>query len=217
MRQEVITAIEKNRIMAIVRGISGSDLLDTAKALYEGGIRLMEIAFSLSGSVDFSATAEDIHRLTDAVQGKILIGAGTVMHPEQVCLAYEAGARFILSPNTDARVIGKTRELQMVSIPGALTPTEMASAHEAGADFVKLFPAASLGAGYIRAIRAPMDHIRLVAVGGIDDCNAAEYLRAGACAVGVGGHLVDKALVGQRNFAALTERAERYLQAIGRM
>lgn len=154
-----------------------------------------------------------MHRLADIMRGKMLIGAGTVVHPEQVCLAYEAGARFILSPNTDARVIGKTRELQMVSIPGALTPTEMASAHEAGADFVKLFPAASLGAGYIRAIRVPMDHIRLVAVGGIDGRNAAEYLRAGACAVGVGGHLVDKALVDQRNFAALTERAGRYLQA----
>lgn len=186
MRNALISLIEKEKLIVIVRGVEREKLIPLAKALYEGGVRLMEITYDASDTVSDETTAENIALLAESFRGRMYIGAGTVLTEKQVALTKDAGGCFIISPDTNDAVIRKTRELDMVSIPGALTPTEVMAAHRAGADFVKLFPAGALGASYLRAITAPLSHIRFLAVGGIHAQNIAEYRRAGACGFGVG-------------------------------
>ena len=142
------------------------------------------------------------------------IGAGTVLTPEQVRLTAEAGGAFIISPNTKQAVIEETKRLGLVSMPGAYTPSEIEDAHEYGADFVKLFPATSLGADYVKAVKAPLSHIRLLAVGGIDLNNIKDYLRAGACGFGMSSNIVDKKLLNEENYKGITDLAARYVAAV---
>lgn len=132
------------------------------------------------------------------------------MTEAQAALAKSAGASFVLSPNTDSAVIAKTRELDMVSLPGAFTPTEAQNAHAAGADIVKLFPASVLGSGCIKALRAPLSQLSLMAVGGIDLDNMAAYLAAGACSVGIGSNIVSQTRVEEGDFEAIRALAKQY-------
>ena len=142
------------------------------------------------------------------------IGAGTVMTAEQVAVAAEAGAEYMISPDTSEAVIKATLAAGAVSIPGALTPTEVAVAYGYGADFVKLFPAGELGLSYIKAIRAPLAHIPMLAVGGVNENNLSAFLDAGLAGVGVGSNIVDKKLIEKGDFAALTALALRYTEQI---
>jgi 2-dehydro-3-deoxyphosphogluconate aldolase/(4S)-4-hydroxy-2-oxoglutarate aldolase len=144
----------------------------------------------------------------------VYAGAGTVMSVAQVEAAAAAGARYIVSPNVDEAVIRRTVALGMLSIPGALTPSEIAAAYGMGAAFVKLFPASELGPSYIRAVRSPISHIPLLAVGGITCDNMAEYLKAGICGFGIGGNIVDMKLVNAGDYAGLTALAQRYTDRI---
>lgn len=191
MREQTIQAIKEGKIIAILRGVFPMDIVQTAEALYRGGIRLMEITFDRSGTIPSEVTCESISRASKAMAGRMLVGAGTVTTITDVEMAHRAGAKFLISPNTNEVVIRRTVELDMVSIPGSLTPTEIVAAHEAGADFVKLFPAGNMGAAYVKAVCAPLNDIRIMAVGGINAKNAAEYIQAGACGVGVGGNLAN--------------------------
>ena len=179
MRSKVIEEILQNKIIAIVRGLEGEKTLRLAEALYKGGIKLIEVTFNLSSPEKFSVTTDAIAAINKHFGDKVLAGAGTVTTPELVKMAAEAGAKYIISPNTDADVIKATRVLGLVSMPGALTPTEVMAAHNAGADFVKVFPASNLGSSYIKALRAPVSHVKLMAVGGINENNIKEYLDAG--------------------------------------
>ena len=140
------------------------------------------------------------------------VGAGTVLTKEQVRLTAEAGGKFIISPDTNEAVIKESVRLGLVSIPGALTPTEAQSAHSYGADFVKLFPVSSLGPSYIRAITAPLSHVRFLAVGGVNERNVGDYIRAGAVGVGIGGSLTS--LLSENNYEAITEMARKYVEAV---
>ena len=142
------------------------------------------------------------------------VGAGTVMTVEQVRQAAEAGAEYMISPNVDEAVIGETKRLGKVSIPGAMTPTEAAFAHKCGADIVKLFPAGLLGAAYIKAVKAPLKHIPVTAVGNVTVENCAEFIRAGAVGVGVGGSLVSATLVDEGKFDEITATARAYVAAL---
>ena len=214
MREEVIESIKKNRVIAIVRGVEPSGCLKVAEALYAGGIRLMEITYDQRDPYSWEATAKTVGALAEAFDGRMLIGAGTVTNTRLVELTHDCGGQYIISPNTDARVIGRTVELGMVSIPGAMTPTEIFSAHEAGADFVKLFPASELGVSYLKAVLAPLSHISLIATGGINPGNAKAFLNAGAVGLGVGGCLTDKAAVAAGEYFRVTEAAESFLTAI---
>ena len=214
MREQVIQAVEKEKIIVIVRGVESEKLIPLAEAMYQGGIRLLEITYSANGKVSDEQTAANIAMLAKHFEGKMFIGAGTVLTAKQVELTYQAGGKFIISPDTCPAVIEKTRALNMVSMPGALTPTEMQIAHRSGADFVKMFPVTSLGTDYIKAVKAPLSHLKLLAVGGVDENNMGDYLKAGVCGFGVGSNIIDKKMLAQNDWAGITALAEKYLQVV---
>ena len=214
MREQVIEWIEKHKVVTIVRGVASDRLIPLAEAMYEGGIRLLEVTFSANGSVSNEETAKNIELLSKHFEGRMFIGAGTVLTEKQVELTQKAGGRFIISPDTCEEVIKKTRELGLVSMPGALTPSEIMSAHRWGADFVKLFPITNMGVDYVKAVKAPLSHIRFLAVGGIDEKNMQDYLDAGVCGFGVGSNIVSKKLIEAGDFAAITALAKKYTEVI---
>ena len=211
MNERVIKEICKQKIIAIVRGISPDEAVAAAKALYEGGITLVEITFNQKAPESCVDTANAIKAIRKEMGDKMLVGAGTVTSPELVELAAEAGAAYIISPDTDPTVIAKTKELGLVSIPGAYTPTEAKQAYNAGADFVKLFPCVGNAPAYVKAICAPLNHIRFLAVGGVNADNAADFLKAGALGVGVGGNLVNKDWIKAGEFDKIREEAKKYV------
>ena len=202
--------INQNKVIAIVRGVEKDKIKDTAKALYDGGIRLIEVTFNQSSKTCIEDTVESIKAISKSVGGNICVGAGTVMTIEQTKAAIDAGAKYIISPNTDEAVIKETKRLGAVSIPGAFTPTEVVEAYKMGGDYVKLFPAGLLGTAYIKALIAPISHIPLMAVGGIDHHNLKEFLSTGIAGVGVGSSLVDKNLIKQEKWNELTLLAEKF-------
>ena len=213
-KQAIIADINRHKIIAIVRGITGETLVKTAEALYEGGIHLLEITFDQTGKISAAQTGEMIADLCRRFAGRMRIGAGTVMTAEQVRIAVAAGAEYMISPDTSREVIEETLRLGAVSIPGALTPTEVATAYAYGADFVKLFPAGELGLSYIKAIRAPLAHIPMLAVGGVNEKNIGEFLGAGLAGFGIGSNIVSKKLIDNGDFAALTALAKQYTEQI---
>lgn len=214
MQSDIISAIRKNKIIAIVRGVESRKLIPLAAALYDGGIRLMEITYSADSSVSDDETADNIGSLTKHFKGKMYIGAGTVLTEEQVKKAFNAGGQFIISPNTDSKVIKYTKKLGMVSIPGALTPSEAETAKLAGADFVKLFPVTNMGASYVKAITAPLSHIPFLAVGGVTPQNVREYLDAGVCGFGIGSNIINKKYIDSGDYSKITEPAKSYVSAV---
>lgn len=214
MRDTVIEWAYREKIIAIVRGIEPEKCLNTAQALYDGGIRMMEITYDQKNPDSWYTTADAISRIAKAFQGRMLVGAGTVTSPYLVELTYKAGGLFIISPNTNADVIRRTRELELVSMPGALTPTDVMEAWDAGADIVKLFPVSTFGPEYVRAIRAPLSHIPMMAVGGINEKNIADYLAAGAIGVGVGGNLANRKWIDAGEYHKITETARAMVAAL---
>lgn len=214
MQRDIINAIKERKIIAIVRGVEPKKLVPLAKALYDGGIRLMEITYSADGSVSDEETAAAVGALANEFDGRMYIGSGTVLTREQVKRTYDVGGRFIISPNTDAEVIRYTKELGMVSIPGALTPSEAEAANRAGADFVKLFPVTSMGTSYVKAIAAPLSHIKFLAVGGITPENIGEYLDIGVCGFGIGSNIINKEYIAEENYEKITASAKEYVMAV---
>ena len=214
MNDKLIKSIENEKIIVILRGIASEKLIPLVEAMYSGGIRFLELTYSADGRVSDEKNAENIKMLSEHFENKIYIGAGTVLNERQVELTKEAGGKFIISPDTNPCVIQRTKELGMVSIPGALTPSEIQVAHRSGADFVKLFPITNLGADYVKAIKAPLSHIRLLAVGGVNENNLSEYLRAGVCGFGIGSNIVSKKLVDENNYEEITELAKKYVSAV---
>lgn len=198
------------KVIAIVRGISETDILPTVQALKDGGITCIEVTFSMLNHEKSGETLRSIRKIKEHFGDEITLGAGTVLTPEAVVLAKEAGATYIISPNTDEAVIKETKKQGMVSIPGAVTPSEVYQAYCWGADIVKLFPAASLGLGYVKAVLGPLDGIPVTAVGGIDSTNYQSFLDAGCVGVGIGGNLVNKKLIEAGNFAEITKLALEY-------
>ena len=207
-RQEIIKDIEENKIIVILRGFSTEQLIRSVDAMEKGGIRLVEVTFDQSGIVSDDATAESIRILKEKFEGRVRVGAGTVMTERQVELAYNAGAEFIISPDSCEAVIRKTREKGMVSIPGAFTPTEAANAHRYGADFVKLFPNSEVKISYLKALATPLSHIKFLAVGGVNHENMTDYFAAGAKGIGVATAIADKKSIFSENYEEITGRAK---------
>ena len=214
MRQQVLQAVEKEKIIAIVRGVESEKCLEVAQALYDGGIRLMEITYNQKAPESWETTANTIGAIAKEFKERMFVGAGTVTTPELVELTARNGGLFIISPDTNEAVIRKTRELGLVSMPGAFTPSEVLTAHYAGADVVKLFPAGAMGTGYLKAICAPISHVKIMAVGGINEKNAAEFMAAGAVGVGVGGNLANKNWIDSGEFYKITETAKALVEAV---
>lgn len=213
MKENIIELIKKHKLIAIIRGVDSEDLVPLCQALYDGGVRLAEVTFTAGGSKD-EETAKNIGLLAEKFEGKLSVGAGTVTTERQVELTYEAGGQFIISPNTVEAVIRKTTELGLVSIPGALTPSEIYEAHSFGADFVKLFPAGNLGTSYIKAVAAPLSNIPLLAVGGVDLDNIREYMKTGICGVGIGTNIIRKSLIKAKDFDTIINLAKEYTECL---
>ena len=213
-RKATIEAIEKEKIIAIVRGADKESCVEAMSALYDGGIRLAEITFDRSGKRTPAETAAMIKLLVDTFGDKMHIGAGTVTRKEELIAAFEAGASYIISPNCDTEIISLSRKLGLVSIPAAYTATEIATAMNNGADYVKLFPANQVSAGYVKAICAPLSDAKLLAVGGVNADNAKEFLNIGFCGIGVGSNLYDNKLIKEKKFDALRELARKYSEAV---
>ena len=212
--EHVISAIRQHKLIAIVRGLSEDELLKAAEALLGGGVRLLEVTFDQSGKIPDSVTANNIRLLKQTFDGKLLIGAGTVMSENQVLAAKEAGAEYIISPDVNEAVIKKTKELGLVSIPGALTPSEIVHAYNSGADVIKLFPSDTMGIPYIKAVRAPLRHIPMLAVGGVSVSNLADVLATGVWGVGIGSGVVRHDLLARNDYAGITALAKRYTEKL---
>lgn len=214
MSNEVLNKILDGKIIAIVRGIPSEDVVSLAEALVKGGISCIEVTFDQSSEEKTRDTLKAISNIRKALGDRVCVGAGTVMSVEQVDAAVAAGAEYMISPNVNAAVITRTKALGKVSIPGAMTPTEVAYAYEMGADIVKMFPAGVLGCGYIKAVKAPLKHIPVTAVGGVNPENCADFIRAGAVGVGVGGNLVSPQYVKEGRFEEITAIAKSYVDAL---
>ena len=214
MLKKIKETILDKKIIVIVRGVESEKLIPLAEAMYDGGIRLLEITYSADGSVSDEDTAANIKALADHFGDRMYIGAGTVLTEKQVKLTKEAGGCFIISPDTNSDVIRKTKELDMVSMPGALTPTEIQKAHISGADFVKLFPITNMGVDYVKAVKAPLSHIKLLAVGGITENNMKEYIKAGVSGFGVGSNIIDKKMLAEEDYSGITALAEKYVNVL---
>lgn len=210
--EEIKEQVDREKVIAIVRGVSTEKCMKVADALYEGGIRLMEVPFNPRDPSSDEETANCIAAIAKKYAGKMLAGSGTVLTVKQVELTAQAGGSYTIAPNTNADVIRRTVELGMVAMPGAMTPTEIEYAHECGAEYVKLFPAANLGTDYVKAIRAPLSHIKLLAVGGVSEKNFADFLKAGMSGAGVGGNLANKAWIEAGEFDKITEVARQLVE-----
>lgn len=212
---QLLEQFKKDAIVAIIRGVADEKLSPLFEALYEGGIRWVEITFNQSKPETNPATAAAIRRMKTEFNGKLHVGAGTVMTLKQAELAIDAGAEFLISPNTNPEIIRYTVAQGVISMPGAYTPSEIAAAYEAGAAAVKVFPADSLGIPYFKAVMAAMSHVPLIAVGGVNENNVADYLKIGIAGVGVGSAITPKDLIADGNFAAITALAKKYTEARG--
>ena len=208
MRDYIIQKILDEKVIAIVRGVYEDDCVNLARALHEGGVNLLEVTFDQKSHEERLRTVKTIEMLVEALGDDMAFGAGPVMNVEMVEMAKKAGAKFIISPDTCEEVIRATRAMGLVSIPGALTPTEIANAHRYGADFVKVFPASDMGAPYFKNVAAPLSHIRMLAVGGVDGNNVGDYLAAGAVGAGVSSCLFKKDWIKAGEWDKITEAAK---------
>ena len=208
-KDEVIKRIVDCGVLPVVRAASPDEAKAVIKAIIAGGITTIEVTMTVPGAVGLIA------ELSAEYQDEILIGAGTVMDPETARDCIAAGARFIISPALNFDTIVYCNEVETVVMPGALTPTEVVNAWDAGADFVKVFPAGAMGgASYLKSLKAPLPHIKLIPTGGVSQTTAADFVRAGASAVGVGSDLADLQALREGNSASVTEKARNYMDLV---
>jgi 2-dehydro-3-deoxyphosphogluconate aldolase/(4S)-4-hydroxy-2-oxoglutarate aldolase len=195
-------------IIAILRAPSSEQLGNVTRALLDGGIDVIEITLTVPGALEIlAAVKKDLGQ-------RVLLGAGTVLDPETARAALFAGAEFIVSPALNLDVIRLCHRYDKLVMPGAFTPTEILAAWEAGADVVKVFPSDCVGPGYLKALRGPFPQIRMMPTGGVNLETLPAFIKAGACAVGVGGSLVEPQATREGNFDRLRDLANQYVQAL---
>jgi 2-dehydro-3-deoxyphosphogluconate aldolase/(4S)-4-hydroxy-2-oxoglutarate aldolase len=208
-KREILNKMISEGLIPVIRVASASEAIDVANAIKEGGVSFIEITMSVQGAIDV------IKELTQEYKDEIIMGAGTVLDAETGRAALLAGAQFIVSPTLNLDLIQLAHRYSAVVVPGAMTPTEILTAWNAGADMVKVFPAGQLGGpGYIKALRGPLPQILLAPTGGVNLENAGAFIRAGAAALGVGGELVDKSAVKEKRFSVITDNTRAYLKTI---
>ncbi len=208
-RTETLGRIVQKGIIPVVRAPSGEDALRVIDALREGGIDVIELTMTVPGAVKL------IEELARRYGESVVLGAGTVLDSETARACILAGAAFVVSPMVDETIITCCRTYGVPVLPGALTPTEIVRAWRAGADMVKVFPCSALGgASYVKSLKAPLPQIDLVPTGGVSLATVADFMRAGASAVGAGADLVDVAKARDNNASAVSENARKYLEAI---
>ena len=195
-------------IVAVIRAENGDLLVDVAESLLAGGVEVMEVTFTVPRAVQV------LEKVADKLGNRILLGAGTVLDAETCRIALLAGAEFIVSPSLHVDVIETCKRYSKVVMPGAMTPTEVITAWQAGADIVKVFPSEITGPRYLKALHGPFPHVRLMPTGGVNLETAAEFLRNGACALGVGSSLVDPKLVAAEDLKKIEHLARQYVQIV---
>ena len=207
-KQEKNQLIRQSGIIAIMRTKSSDQLISAAEAIRKGGVKVIEVTMNTPGALDVIASA------SKRFGQEVLFGAGTVLSPEMATDAIQAGAQFIVAPTLNLKVIELCKNLDLPVMPGCYTPTEMLAAWEAGADFVKLFPAEIGGPAMVKAILAPLPQLQIVPVGGVDINSAAAFLRSGAAALGVGSSLINQKLLESGDFSELTRRAAAFVEEV---
>src|SRR6266853_1845461 len=209
--KEILGFITEIGIIPVVRTASAEHAIQAVEAIYRGGIRAAEITMTVPGAI------RALEKLADRFGGKLMLGAGTVLDPETARACMLAGAQFFVTPSLRVSTIEMIKRYSKVICPGALTPTEVVTAWDAGADIVKIFPCGNVGGPkYIKALRGPFPHIEMIPTGGVNLETAGEFLKAGACAVAVGGELVDGKSVAEGRFDVIEDRARQYLAAVTR-
>ena len=208
-RVEVIKQIKEIGVIPVVRATSADEAMRAIDAIREGGISVLEITMTVPGAVK---VIEEV----SARYGKdALVGAGTVLDPETATTCISAGAQFVVSPALNLTTIARCQEHDVAVMPGALTPTEVVQAWTAGADFVKVFPAGAVGGpSYLKALKAPLPQIELVPTGGVSLKTAADFIKAGAAALGVGADLVDIKAIREGQASLITERAKQFVEIV---
>jgi len=208
-KQQIVSSILEIGIIPIIRVNSEEAAIKSIEAVYEGGIRSAEITMTTPGAI------RALEKLADAFGDKMILGAGTVLDPETARATILAGARFLVTPALKVATIEMARRYSTVICPGALTPTEILTAWEAGADFVKVFPCSNMGgAKYIKAVKAPLPHVEMIPTGGVNLETIADFLKAGASAVAVGSELIDNETIKAGKYEVFTERAKLFLAAV---
>ena len=192
MKDEIEKLVGESRIIAIIRGFAPEVCLRLAEAYAKGGIRLVEVTFGQKAPETWADTAAAIRSIKAHFAGAVRVGAGTVLTEEQLRMCEDAGGEYMITPNVNPALIRTCVADGLVAMPGALTPSEAVTAWEAGASFVKIFPAGSLGPAYVKAVRAPLSHIPFLAVGGISPDNVADFMKVGCVGAGVGGNLTNR-------------------------
>jgi 2-dehydro-3-deoxyphosphogluconate aldolase/(4S)-4-hydroxy-2-oxoglutarate aldolase len=195
-------------IVAVVRSPDSRQLVEVVRALADGGVSVVEITMSVPDALDV------IRHVRRELGERVLLGAGTILDPETGRAALVAGAEYLVAPTLNLELIRLCRRYSKLVMPGAFTPTEILTAWEAGADVVKVFPADVLGPAFFKALRGPLPQIRLMPTGGVDLTTAAEFLRAGACCLGLGGQLVEPKAVAERNFDRIRDLARQYTDIV---
>lgn len=207
--QDILRAITDIGIVPVVRTNSAESAVRAIEAIYRGGIRAAEITMTVPGAI------RALEKVADEYGDRIVLGAGTVLDPETARACMLAGANFFVTPSLNVRTIEMAKRYSKVICPGALTPTEVVTAWQAGADVIKIFPADSVGgAKYIKALKGPLPHIEMIPTGGVSVSTCGDFLKAGACAVAVGGELVNAKLIADHNYEEIEKRARHFVEAV---
>lgn len=206
-KSEIIALLTNPGIIAVVRAQSPDQVPPLSEALIAGGVIAIEITMTTPNAI------EAIRNARQTLGDRAVIGVGTVLNTSVCAAAIQAGAEFIVSPICRTEFVALAHAADRPVMLGAYTPTEAQTAHEAGADFVKLFPADTLGPGYVKALRAPLPHLKIVPTGGVEVANVADFLKAGCAAVGVGSSLVSAKILKEADWAELTRRAKEFVAA----
>lgn len=208
MKLTALDRVLSSGLVAIIRSDRSDLLVDVAEALLAGGVEVMEVTFTVPQAVKV------LEQVADRLGDRIVLGAGTVLDPETARIAILAGAQFIVSPSTDLRVIELCRRYDKAVMPGALTPTEVVAAWQAGADVVKIFPSDTFGPKYLKALKAPLPQVRMMPTGGVTLDTAADFLKAGAAALGVGGSLVESKAVETGDLKRIETLAKKFVDLV---
>ena len=210
-REAILAAIIEAGIVPVVRTENEDGAIRAIDAIYRGGIRVAEITMTVPGAI------RALEKVADKFGDQMLLGAGTVLDPETARACMLAGAEFFVTPSLNLKTIEMAKRYSKVITPGALTPTEVLTAWQAGADAVKIFPCSAVGgAKYIKALRAPFPQIEMIPTGGVSVETIGDFLRAGACAAGVGAELIDNVNIREGHYEVFEERAKRFLEAIAK-
>jgi 2-dehydro-3-deoxyphosphogluconate aldolase / (4S)-4-hydroxy-2-oxoglutarate aldolase len=207
-KEQALQRVLDSGIVAVVRSPDSQQLVEVCRALADGGVTVVEITMTVPDALDV------VRQVRKALGDRVLLGAGTILDSETGRAAILAGAEYLVAPTLDLDVIRLCQRYSKLVMPGCFTPTEILAAWQAGADVVKVFPADVLGPAFFKAVRAPLPQVRLMPTGGVDLTTAAEFLKAGACCLGVGGQLVEPKAVAAGNFDRIRDLARQYVQTV---